>query len=268
MAHVGMYFVGGKYLCMWRPEIALPCAHLSALAVFAAITLGLDLMILYLVVFIPNMAHDAGFAIIRRLCMILQRLPITLSLMVMTILPYRLCHDLSCTLQAVEARDTSEAQRLYCAFWEQLRRARHWYNAVATAHFVIDTARMPVGFYILTHWTDVQSYPLFVYFIFAYTALGGLEMLVWIMPAFLIRKAHGQVLRGAIVAAGQQDRIATTFATMVGSLHPKVGLKMMGFLVSWRLMAQIQLLAALVTAGLRFLLEPGSPSPLSATSTS
>jgi len=261
-AHLGMYCVGGSDLSdyLWTPRFSFPHAHFAVLVVFAAMAFCLDLTLLYSRYAgedsrPTDFAHGLSVVTIRRLIVMLERLPSAFSLLIMTALPQKLCRDLKRTLEAIEAKDIATAQHLYCAFWQQLRLGRTWYNAIATAHFLSAVCRIPVGVYIVTHWYVVQTNTLEVFCLLAYTAIDTFQMIVWIHPAIHIREKHGRVMRAAVEAASCQTKSSTAFATMVASLHPLVGLKMLGFIVSGRLVAQVTTIASLVLTGLRHMLE-------------
>lgn len=260
VAHLGMYCVGGNQLSvvLGRPDFLLRRPHFMVLAILTAMEYALDLYLLYVRLScggcLDDLAHAANVLAIRSSVM-LERLPSVLSLMVVASLAEKLCQNLVFTRQAFEAGDVRLAQRLYCDFWKELRMGRRWYNAVATAHFLIAVGRIPVAFYIFSHWRVVELSSSEVSNLLAYSAIDMVQMMVWIKPAILTRRQHGRVMRASVEAASQQAGRATALATMIATLHPLVGLKMFGFLVTWRLVTQVATLASLAYTGLRYLLE-------------
>lgn len=254
-AHLGMYCVGGKQLSLSLQTYVffLPHAHFLILAIFASLQYLLDLTLLYAAV---SALGFANVVVIRRVCIMLQRLPDVLSKMVVCSLPEKLCQDLVHIRRAIDAGDLFGAQCLYCAFWRDLRIARSWYNMVATSYFIISIIRIPIVIYVFSHWIEhYEGREFEMNCLFAGTAIDAMQMTVWIKPAIDIRRLHSRIMRASVEAARQRTESNTAFATMVASLHPLVGMKMLGFLVTWRLVTQVTAFITLALTGLRLLLE-------------
>lgn len=259
VAHLGMYYVGGKPLSasLRTQEFLLPNLRPLVFAMLSAVEEALDLTLLYRR---WHYVHDADAVEFKRICIMFQRLPAALSVIAIASFPEKLRQDLVRTQMALEAGNLPLAQRLYAGFWTDFRHGRNWYNVVATAHFIIAVGRIPIGIYMLSHWALIDLRKFEVSCLYAYALIDAFQMMLWIMPAIALRRTHGKVMRAAVEAASQQTEHATEFATMLATLHPLVGMKMLGLLVTWRLVTQVTTVASLALTGLRLMLGEEQPA--------
>lgn len=168
--------------------------------------------------------------------------------------PKNLCQDLVRVVLALDNDNIPESLRLYSVFWRRMRVARRWYNYIMTPHFLIALCHLPIGFYLiirgfdemtrsaetktLTHWE--------MRLLVAYTVVDIIQMFCWISPAMTIRSNHGVALVAAVGQAGlpTASSINREVATMMASLHPIVGLKFLGAIITWRLVVVVSTISS------------------------
>lgn len=260
LAHVFMYTLGGSNLTE-----AFRAADFRILP-FQMVLLGICLVV-YWVCDVVLMHHllQAGVSVwsleaLRRFLIVIGRLPTAVAVILMMGIPKAICQDLVQVDKYLEHANIPEAQRIYCIFWKHLRTARRWYNAIMTPNFLAAIARLPVGCYALIHKDDLITGDNYdeqfeIVFLVFRSALDIAQLLIWVQPAIQIRMNHGVVLSLAVEKAGQQTPKARELATMMASLHPLVGLKFLGFIVTWRLVTQVATLVPFLLAALTFYLK-------------
>jgi len=176
--------------------------------------------------------------------------------------PTNLCQDLVRVVIALDNEDTVESFRLYSIFWRRLRIARRWYNYIMTPHFLIALFHLPIAAYLFfmirardtVDWTNYE-----VWFLVAYTVVDVLQMVCWIYPAMTIRSNHAVALVAAVGQAGlpTSSGVARELATMMASLHPIVGLKFLGAIITWRLVAAVATIASALLGILKWRFKIG-----------
>lgn len=249
IAHIGMYRVGGDdlYTALRHHSPAVPDVHCLVVAVLTGIAYALDCVRLYMRY--HNAERETWFEYafyFRRLCIMIARVPSNVTLLLMMSIPTKLCQDLIRTAMAVDGSSPHETQYYYTVFWQHLNTGRRWYNAAMPAYFLAAVSRIPISVYSMIN-LDVRRRPGWqTTFMFLYAACDTVKMVFWLQPAIAIRRNHGVLMRATVASSCHQTEEATMLATMMATLHPFAGLKMLGFLVSWRMVTHFVTFASVI----------------------